>query len=46
MVESGFINAFKVGILSAINGQKESHNPWETEKGNWQTTFITTHKCP
>lgn len=26
VVESGFINALKAGILSAINGQKESHN--------------------
>ena len=30
---SGFINVLRAGALSAISGEKESHRPWETEKG-------------
>lgn len=30
---SGFINVLRAGALSAISGEKESHKPWETEKG-------------
>ena len=30
---SGFINVLRAGALSAIRGEKESHRPWETEKG-------------